>query len=59
LFLIRSLGYMKSKDRLQVDYSMECLSSCLTKLKWGVRRDIFKDMDMPSVIINYCVKVAK
>lgn len=50
---------MKSRDRLQIDYSMECLSSCLTKLKWGVRRDIFKEMDMPQVIINYCISVAR
>lgn len=50
---------MRSKDRLQVDYSMECLSGCLLKLKWGVRRDMFKDMEMPQVIINYCVSVAK
>lgn len=53
------LSYMKSPDRLQVDYSLESLNKCLVKLKWSVRREAFKEMEMPKMIIDYCIQVAR
>lgn len=50
---------MKSSDLRQVDYCMEALSNCLSKFKLSLNRELFKEMELPRAIFQYCLQIAR
>lgn len=53
------MQFMRPKDIRIIEYSMECLSSCLIKFKLTLNRERLKEMQLPKAIFRFCPDIAK